>query len=123
VERKKQKGNTVHFSTTVTPLHLALVQGLVVSQLSPLIGTRVARGSLAEYLMPLIERDFSAKYGLPFYLLKEILEESGVLEEMDIPEGKQDRGKLYPLEHTVVQAVVDAYNQKLISFNYGEGQE
>lgn len=110
--RKTQRKNNIHWSTTVTPLHFALAQGVALTAGQVMIGNRVSRGHLADFTMKLVEDYFAEKYKMPYLLLSEILEESGVLETMD-------GLKLYPLEDSTIQAVVDGYNQRLVNYMYG----
>jgi hypothetical protein len=118
-ERRKQLGNNVHFSTTVTAEQFSLVQGLAVSRSAPLMGTRVARGSLADFTMQMIEEHFSKKYGLPFLLLTEVLHSAGVFEAIEGSEGTKP--KFYPLAGEIVEAVVQDYKTRnLVGNLYGK---
>ena len=114
-EKKKQLGNTVRYGTTVTPIQDALVKGLSIS----VTGERASRGSIADFTMQLIEKHFVEKYEMPFYLLQEILIESGVLEKVERAEEDKAKPVYYPLSEDVVQAVVDDYRARLVGFAYG----
>lgn len=122
-EKKKQLGNTVRYGTTVTPFQDALVKGLSIS----VTGERATRGSIADFTMQLIEKHFSEKYEMPFYLLQEVLTEAGVLEKIDRSEEEEEKIKnkpvYYPLDEEVVEAVVKDYKSRLMAFNYGGGDE
>ena len=119
LEKKKQLGNTVRYGTTVRPIHDALVKGLSIS----ITGERATRGSVADITMQLIEKHFSEKYEMPFYLLEEVLEESGVLEKIEREEEDKAKPVYYPLSEEVVEAVVRDYKARLVGFNYGGGDE
>ena len=118
-EKKKQLGNTVRYGTTVTPFQDALVKGLSVS----VTGERATRGSIADFTMQLIEKHFSEKYEMPFYLLQEVLTEAGVLEKIEREEGDKAKPVYYPLSEEVVEAVVKDYKARLVVFNYGGEDE
>ena len=119
IEKKKQLGNTVRYGTTVTPVQDALVKGLSIS----VTGERASRGSIAVFTMQLIEKHFVEKYEMPFYLLQEILIESGVLEKIERAEEDKAKPVYYPLSEDVVQAVVEDYRARLVGFAYGGRDE
>lgn len=118
-EKKKQLGNTVRYGTTVTPFQDALVKGLSIS----VTGERATRGSIADFTMQLIEKHFSEKYEMPFYLLQEVLTEAGVLETIDRDVEDKAKPVYYPLDEEVVKAVIKDYKTRLMEFNYGGGDE
>lgn len=118
----KQRGNSVHFGTTVTPLQYFLVQSRGNSATNPTVGTRSPRGTLSEFTMMLIDRHFEERFGLPMMLLQEILEESGIMEQIpqDDQSVKNAKPKYYPQTEDVIQAVVDEYKKRsLVDFMYG----
>lgn len=118
-KKKKQLGNTVRYGTTVTPFQDALVKGLSIS----VTGERATRGSIADFTMQLIEKHFSEKYEMPFYLLQEVLTEAGVLEKIEREEEDKAKPVYYPLSEEVVEAVVKDYKARVVGFNYGGGDE
>ena len=118
-EKKKQLGNTVRYGTTVTPFQDALVKGLSIS----VTGERATRGSIADFTMQLIEKHYSEKYKMPFYLLQEVLTEAGVLEKIEREEEDKAKPVYYPLSEEVVEAVVKDYKARVMEFNYGERDE
>jgi hypothetical protein len=118
-ERKTQKGNNVPFCTTVTPFQAALIHGEGLEKYSPLVGTRVPRGTLSDFLLPLIERHFSEKYGFPLYILEELAEEAGLLIPMEVEAGKQTN-KCEPIPEEVMQNAVKWYKERLVQFMCGK---
>jgi hypothetical protein len=118
-ERKAQKGNNVPFCTTVTPFQAALIHGEGLEKYSPIVGTRVPRGTLSDFLLPLIDRHFSEKYGFPLYILEGLAEEAGILIPMEVDSGKQTN-KCEPIPEEVMQDAVRRYKEKLVGFMYGE---
>jgi hypothetical protein len=120
----KQRGNNVHFGTTVTAMQYFLVQSRANSVTSPTLGTRSPRGTLSEFTMMLIDKHFEERFGLPMLLLQEVLEESGVMEKIpqDDSSVKNAKPKYYPQTEDVIQAVVDDYKKRnLVNFMYGTG--
>jgi hypothetical protein len=72
--------------------------------------------------MMLIDRHFEERFGLPMMLLQEILEESGIMEQIpqDDQSVKNAKPKYYPQTEDVIQAVVDEYKKRsLVDFMYG----
>ncbi len=120
----KQRGNSVHFGTTVTALQYFLVQSRGNSATNPTLGTRSPRGTLSEFTMMLIDKHFEERFGLPMLLLQEVLEESGIMEKIpqDDSSVKNAKPKYYPQTEDVIQAVVDDYKKRnLVTFMYGTG--
>ena len=118
-EKKKQLGNTVRYGTTVRPIHDALIKGLSIS----VTGEKATRGSVADVTMEMIEHKFSTRFGMPFYLLEEVLTEAGVLEKIEREEEDKAKPVYYPLSEEVVEAVVKDYKARVVRFNYGGGDE
>lgn len=118
----KQRGNNVHYGTSVTKFQYFLVQSRANSVSSPILGVRAARGTLSEFTMMLIDKHFEERFGLPMLLLQEILEESGIMEQIPQDESsvKNAKPKYYPQTEEVIQAVVDEYKKRsLVGFMYG----
>lgn len=114
----KQLGNNTRLATTVTPFQYFLVQSAGAVGNSLMLGTRSPRGSLSTFIMTLLEKHFAEKYQMPVFLLQEILEESGVMEQVPDVDDKSAKPKYYPVDADVIQAVVDDYKRRLIDFNY-----
>lgn len=118
-DAKTQRGANVHFGSTVTPFDDALVRGYLMGDQRLCIGTRARRGTLSDLLATLLDRFFEAEYGMPTMLLREVLEEAGVLQEMPREEGKSGKPRLMPLTGELVNAVIADYRKRLVQFNYG----
>lgn len=114
----KQIGNNTRLATTVTPFQYFLVQSAGAVGNSLMLSTKSPRGSLAQFIMELIEKHFSEKYQMPIFLLQDILEHSGVMEPVPDVDEKSAKPKYYPVDADVIQAVVDDYKRRLYDFNY-----
>jgi hypothetical protein len=121
--RRTQRGNNVHLVTTITPVLDALIKGAEIKEGEVQIGSRSRRGAVAEFIARIVERHFEETYGLPFFILNEILIESEVLEKIEENEEKPEKSKFYPLAPYIVQQVVDRHKKAALVANLYGGSD
>ena len=71
--KAKKIQKRVPYSTTIPAELMALVQGLFISELSPIIGDRIERGSISQLTETLLIDSFEKLYGVKMLILLDLL--------------------------------------------------